>query len=665
MKRTFLSSVALLFAAAAIAQPDRWQQRVKYQMTVDADVTNNRLSGKQKLAYTNNSPDTLDRVFYHLYWNAFQPNSMMDNRSRYLGQQLVNNRPDWDGRVRDRIQHLQPDEIGYQHVKWIKMNGVAQKTILHETILEVTLSKPILPRSTVNFELEFEAQVPVQIRRSGRDNAEGVRYSMSQWYPKICEYDYEGWHPTPYVAREFYGVWGDYDVSITIDKKYTIAATGYLQHPEKIGHGYEPAGSKVIAPAGDHLTWNFIAPNVHDFVWAADPEYIHLSKQVRDGMVLHAFYKISNEALRKQFEGYSARQKQQYGNNAENFIASYKEDWETVLDKAAKVLPFMDKTFGKYPYKQYSFIQGGDGGMEYPMATLLKGAGTDVVFHEWMHSWYQMMMGTNESEYAWMDEGFTSYAEDLVSANFYGRSTLEAYKAALQRNPSDKNLNDAVNIIPENNGDSYLSYFSLAKSGLEEPMTTHADHFNTNYAYSTAAYSKGALFMEQLGYVTGTDTRNRILLDYYNQWRFKHPNVNDFIRVAEKASGMKLDWYREYMVNTTKTIDYAIDSLWEEAGSTKIRIANKGKMPMPIDLQLTFKDGSREMHYVPMSLMFGNKPAEEQGLTRIVYPEWNWTNQSYTIETRHKLSEITLAEIDPSKRMADVNRKDNRLELKW
>lgn len=665
MIRYLVPAFCLVLCIQTAAQPGRWQQHVKYTMAVNVNVTTNRFSGTQKLVYTNNSPDTLSKVFYHLYWNAFQPNSMMDNRSRVLGAQEVNGKADWDGRVRDRILHLQSDEIGYQKVKWIKMNGVAQTMKMHETILEVVLSNPILPKTSVSFDMEFEAQVPLQIRRSGRDNAEGVRYSMSQWYPKLCEYDYEGWHPTPYVAREFYGVWGDYDVSISIDKKYLLAATGYLQNAAQIGYGYEAPGTKAVQPAGNTLTWHFEAPNVHDFVWAADPEYKHVTKTVRDGMVLHAFYKISPAALKKQYDGFSARQKQQYGNNADNFVANYKEEWETVLDNAAKVLPFMDAHFGKYPYRQYSFIQGGDGGMEYPMATLLKGAGTGVVFHEWMHSWYQMMLGTNESEYAWMDEGFTSYAEDLVTRFFYGKSTLENYKEALQRNPGDKKLQDAVAIIPEDNGDSYSAYFALAKSGLEEPLTTHADHFNSNYAYSTAAYAKGAVFMEQLGYITGNATRDKILLNYYSSWRFKHPNVNDFIQVAEKASGLKLDWYREYFVNTTKTIDYAIDSLWEEGGVTKIRLANKGKMPMPVDVLLSFKDGSKELHYVPMNLMFGGKPAEDSSLPRKVYDEWNWTNPVYIIETNRKLSDMVVAEIDASHRMTDINRKDNRLEIKW
>src|SRR6201996_8921628 len=284
INRILFAGAIFLYCLPASAQPDRWQQRVKYTMNVDMDVTTNRFTGSQTLTYTNNSPDTLDKVFYHLYWNAFQPGSMMDSRSRELGKIVYSSgrrgggqERDWDGRVRDRILNLKPDEIGYQHVLSLSMNGVAQKFKEEETILEVMLTKPILPHSSVVFQMQFEAQVPLQVRRSGRDNPQtGVRYSMSQWYPKMCEYDYEGWHPTPYVAREFYGVWGDYDVTISIDKSYLLGGTGYLVNAAQVGDGYEAPGIKVVRPAGDKLTWHFVAPEVHDFMWAADPDFKHL-----------------------------------------------------------------------------------------------------------------------------------------------------------------------------------------------------------------------------------------------------------------------------------------------------------------------------------------------------------------------------------------------------
>ena len=133
----------------------------------------------------------------------------------------------------------------------------------------------------------------------------------------------------------------------------------------------------------------------------------------------------------------------------------------------------------------------------------------------------------------------------------------------------------------------------MVRSGLQEPLTTHSDHYNTNNTYSTNAYSKGEMFLEQLGYIVGDDVRNNILLECYRLWRFKHPNADDFMKVAEDVSGLKLDWYKEYWVQTTKTIDYGIDSLWEENGVSKIRLKRVGQMPMPIDLELTFKVAKR------------------------------------------------------------------------
>ncbi|MVT10824.1 M1 family metallopeptidase [Chitinophaga tropicalis] len=601
------------------AQSDRWQQRVKYAMDINMDVPANRFTGKQKLEYTNNSPDTLYKVFYHLYWNAFQPNSMMDVRSRELGQIVLyrdkngNPKRDWDGRVTDRIQKLQPDQIGYQKILSLKRDGAEQTYNVIGTILEVPLKKPILPHSTTTFDMDFEAQVPVQIRRSGRNNSEGVDYSMAQWYPKMCEYDYEGWHPTPYVAREFYGIWGDFDVKISIDKKFVVAATGYLQNPNQVGYGYEMPGSKVLRPAGNKLTWHFVAPNVHDFVWAADPDYKHITQQV-DGFTAHFFY-IENDITRN--------------------------TWPELAKMVPDAYKYIKAHYGPYPYKSYSFIQGGDGGMEYPMATLIMGNGKleglyGLAMHEWMHTWYQGMLATNEGLYPWMDEGFTTFAENNVVYH-----TLDSLKD------------------PSPQSGAYAGYFMLLKSGYEEPMSTHADHFNTNFGYSITAYSKGAVFLEQLSYIIGTANRDKGLLRYYWEWRFKHPNVNDFIRVMEKQSGIQLDWYKQYFVNSTKHIDYGIDSVYENNGKTIVRLRRVDYMPMPVDLLLTTKDGKKVMHYIPLSLMYGAKPDEDESTPRIVHDYWPWTNRTYEVEIDTPLSEITKLEIDPSQRMADVDRSNN------
>ncbi len=640
-KLLILSLFTIHCSLFIFAQSDRWQQRIKYNIDVKMDVITNRFAGTEKLEYTNNSPDTLNRIFLHLYWNAFQPNSSMDVRSRELGKTyLGKNRKgedqyDWDDRVKDRISKLTDAEIGYQHVKSLKINGVEQILVEHETILEVKLSKAILPKSKTSIDVTFEAQVPLQVRRSGRDNAEGVRYSMSQWYPKMVEYDYQGWNANPYIAREFYGVWGDYDVTINIDKTYMVAATGILQNANTIGYGFEAAGVKVPVYTGSNLTWNFKGENIHDFVWAADPQFKHLSKKVRPDLTLNVFYKAGDLVT--------------------------DSAWNNVLWAAEKVLPFMEKKFGKYPYPQYSFIQGGDGGMEYAMATLLKNASLGTVFHEWMHSWYQHMLGTNESLFAWMDEGFTSFAESEVSDYYYTNWAAQTpYLSAGAKAGVAKIIERNKAQLPLVQAPSYQGYFGLAKSPYEEPMSTHADHYNTNYAYGNDAYSKGATFLGQLGYIVGDSVRDRILLAYYNEWRFKHPNANDFIRVAEKVSGIQLQWYKEYWINSTKTIDYAVGNIDVVDNKTQISLKRVGKMPMPVDVLLTFKDGSQEMHYIPSSLMFGEKPAEDATL-RTVHTEWKWTHPDYSFTTNRSIKDLKSIEIDPSQRMADINRTNNKL----
>jgi len=626
----FIFIAIISFVSGVSAQADRWQQRIDYKINATLDVATNIVKGTEDIIYTNNSTDTLRKVYFHLYWNAFQPNSSMDVRSRELGKNTMTSRrgdiiKDWDARVTDRIQKLTPTEIGYQRVNQILIAGKAQKLIEHETILEVQLTNPIAPKATAKLSLVFEAQVPKQIRRSGRDNAEGVRFSMSQWYPKMVEYDYQGWNTNAYIAREFYGVWGNFDVSLQLDKNYTVAATGVLQNPN------------AVANAQGVKTWNFKGNNIHDFVWAADDHFKHLSKEVRKGLTIHVYYKEKD--------------------------AKSDSAWANVLYAAEKALPFIEKNFGAYPYPQYSFIQGGDGGMEYAMATLIKGPSLGTVFHEWMHNWYQQILGSNESLFAWMDEGFATFAESKVSrwydANAAAQSPFISEKAKVQVIAS---VEKAKLDLPLTQAGSYAGYMALAKSGLEEPASTHADHFNTNYAYSNAAYSKGATLLGVLGYVIGDSVRDAVLLNYYNTWKFKHPNANDFFRVAEKTSGIQLQWLKEYWVNSTKTIDYGLNDIQAGNNTAIISIQRLGKLPMPIEVLITYKDGTTELHYMPLDLMLGGKGAESS-VNRIVHKNWQWVAPTYTFETSKPLSALKSIEIDPSYRMPDLNRSNNKLEI--
>jgi hypothetical protein len=609
MKR-LIYCIGLLFAAGSLmAQNGYWQQQVNYKIDVELDDQTNKYSGKIKLIYQNNSPDTLGQVFFHLYNNAFQPGSMMDMRSRTIA--------DPDRRVGDRIVGLSTGDRGYLHVRNLKQDGKVTKAIELETILQVALDHAILPKASTTFEMEFEGQSPVQIRRSGRDNREGIRYSMAQWYPKISEYDQHGWHANPYVGREFHGVWGTFEVNITLNSSYMIAATGMLQNAEEVGFGYEKPGSKVKKKEGGKLVWRWKAENVHDFVWSADPDYTHIVRTMADGPTLHFFYQAGEET----------------------------KDWELLPEYTEKAFREMNRRFGVYPYPTFSVIQGGDGGMEYPMATLITGNRSiesllGVTVHEMIHSWYQGVLATDESIYPWMDEGFTSYAESEVMA------------VLMEADPSE-----------DPHSGAYQGYYALVMANLQEALTTHADHYKTNRAYGVNSYGKGEITLSQLGYVVGKDVLEKSLRRYFSEWKFKHPTLTDFKRCVEKESGLELDWYFEYWVNTNEVVDYAIGQMADNGANTLVEIRRKGNMPMPIEILVTYNDGKKEMLYIPLGLMYGNKKESSVGIQRTDLPAWPWTHPSYVIELKASRSNILSIEIEPSQRMADVDRSNNSYKL--
>ena len=583
-----------------------WQQRVEYEMDIDFDVKTHRFSGNQTLKYYNNSPDTLYEVFYHLYFNAFQPNSMMDVRNRSL--------PDPSPKIGDKILGLDSSEIGYHEIKTLYQDGRPLNYHVEGTVLEVDLANPIPPNTSTVFNMEFTSQVPIQIRRSGRNSEEGIDYSMAQWYPKMAEYDSRGWHAIPYVAREFYAPWGDFNVNITIDKEYILGGTGIIKNPESVGYGYS---ENTPAHNSDKITWEFEAKNVHDFVWAADRDYVHEIRKSENGFDVHFLYQKQEDA----------------------------KMWSKAIDYTMKAFPYIQENFGEYPYPQFSVIQGGDGGMEYPMATLITSGRSlsslvSVIIHELMHQWYYGILATHESYTSWMDEGFTEYAEMYTKAYIY-----------------DSKGRDHEFFNPTTS--AYVSYSVWAKTGFEEPISTHADHFTTNNGYVVAAYTKGKVALQQLKYVIGKENVEQGLLKYYDEWKFKHPWPEDFFRVMEKHSGITLDWYYDYWVNSTHKIDYEIHSVTPSSkDTTQIVLKRLQQMPMPIDLWVTKKNGDRHLYYIPLGIMRGEKP-EDFDVERTILPDWWWTHTEYTFDIDIPFNKIKKIEIDASGWMADVDRKNN------
>ena len=612
--RKFTLLICLCLVQLAFAQrKGYWQQKVDYKIDVDMKEKSYQYDGKMQLKYTNNSGQSLNKVYFHLYFNAFQPGSMMDNR--------LQNIPDPDKRMAtnigtkenpkyvSRISELKPDQIGYQKVTSLKQDGKAVSYKVDGTILEVTLAKPIAEGQTSTFDMVWNAQVPEQIRRSGRNSKDGVEFSMAQWYPKMAEFDPEGWHLDEYIGREFFAPFGNFDVTINIDKDYVIGASGELQDPNSV-KGY--VKNPTIKTKNGKVAWNFKAENIHDFVWAADKEFIVEHAKSKHGVEVYLVYQDNDKS----------------------------SAWKQAMPYALGFFDYNSEHFGEYPWKTYSIIQGGDGGMEYGTATLIAGGSNlnsliGTIFHEAAHSWYQQLFGINETYNEWFDEGFTSYVEQMAHLNVV----------------------DKLKVMPSNpNPDAYKGYINLALSGKEEPASLLADYYNTNYAYSLEAYYKGQVLAIQLGYIIGNDNLNKTFLEFYKQWKFKHPSGNDFKRVAEEVSGINLKWYFNLFINTTRKIDYAVEAV---NGNT-ITIANKSDFAMPIDLLVEYTDGSKELFYIPLREMRGEKPAENlveyQGAKRIILEDWFWTKPTYDVKVSKEVKQVT---IDPTKRLADVNDKNN------
>ena len=596
-----IRTIFILIAFQLSFAQEYWQQHVEYEMNIDVDVSDFTYDGDQSIVYTNNSNDTINKVYYHLFFNAFKPNSQMDIRSRTIR--------DPDRRVGSRIVALDENDYGDISVSSLKQDGKDINFEINETVLLARLNKPLLPGKKTKLNMVFTAQIPLQIRRSGKLNKEGVDMTMTQWFPKLAEFDPEGWHPNPYIGREFHGVWGNYKVNITIDKNYVVGGTGYLQNANEIGHGYSEKITKEKKESTN--TWKFYAPNVHDFAWAADPDYIHDIKRTESGVDLHFFYKPTVNV----------------------------EHWKKLQDDSVKLMEYFEESIGPYPWEQYSIIQGGDGGMEYAMCTMITGERPypsllGVTAHEMAHAWFQHLLATNEAKHSWMDEGFTEYVTSL----------------------SENYVNDKDPEFPHKS--SYDRYYLLASSGFEQAQTIHSDRYDYNFAYGASAYSKGSVFLSQLGYIIGKNNLNKTLKRYYEEFKFKHPTPNDFKRIAEKVSDLELEWYLNEWTRTPHKVDYGIDISLLESDRV-ITLKRIGRIPMPIEIVVSFEDGSSDMYYIPNDLLYGYKSFNDE--VYLMEP-WNWVSKEYEFEVVGS-KKITKVEIDPSKRIADVNQLDNSVEI--
>ncbi len=632
--------ILLLFIATqAHAQPsDYWQQHVSYTISGTLIDSIHSFDGKLSVVYTNNSPDTLHEVWFHLYYNAFQPGSMMHERAKVTN----------DRGVADKIDHYKRSDWGEQRISEVFRPSDPEGSTLGEkkhplkfeitgTIMKVIMDYPLAPKSNVKISIPFFVQIPPLTRRGGWMNDAGIKYSMSQWYPKICEYDREGWHHQEYVAREFYGVWGDFDVTMNVPAKFCVGSTGQCQNPEEVGWGYDQIAKGVkkgkVYPdsvfSAQHsplIPWHFKASNVHDFAWVAH-EYIHEWDTWSDTVTVHCLYKANEE-----------------------------QTWKEAMPNTFFMLDHHSKKVGWYQYRNFTNTHGGDGGMEYPQLIMDGSASAGLIAHEGGHQWFYGMLGNNETRYAFLDEGFTEFIEMTCQEAHYGRN---------QKMPGVELPWLTRTFIPEDDTRRryYSPYLDLATAGYEEPLTIPHDWFREG-VNAGQVYFKTLAGLAQFEYVLGDSVFWAGMKEYFRRWHFKHPNLNDFKRTMQDVSGADLDYYFDEWFASTRTIDYAacgLNSEKKQDGTyeTTVKLKNKDLGVVPIDLTLHYEDGSTGIATIPLSVNQGlayKKP--ETG--RLFFPSWDWVSPNYegSIMTP---KEVSWYEIDSSKRMMDLNRRNNVL----
>jgi len=605
-----------------------WQQRVKYTLTAQLDTKNHTVNGEESLIYYNNSPDTLSTVYFHLYQNAFRKGSYYDLKLR-------------DSKS-DRIKKLSPAQEGGTDILSFKINGQEfNRYTIDNTIMRVDLPDGLIPGDSLVFSARFTTKFGSVNRRMHRI---GNTYVVAHWYPRIAVYDsHRGWNIDQHLGNEFYGDFGHFNLSITLPANYIVGATGTLLNrstvlPDSLMTKLDLANFKdkpwgerasvIIPPTNKTKTWHYSAENVHDVAWIASPDF-RISVAEWDGIKVFAY----------------AREQHASG-------------WQDAAEFSAEIIQNYSENWGRYEYPKM-IVSDVNSGMEYPMLTADGGKSPTyygLFAHEIAHNWFYGMLGSNETYRAMMDEGFTNFitavgTEQLlgpndntywdINGNWYQRHFYPRYSWKYARND--------------------LKYMRIVKTGyLTDPLATHSDKFNSYRAYRQVYY-KTATMLYSLQYVLGDSLFQEAMRNYVAQWKFKHPYPDDFQRSIESMIGTNLDWFFNEWIYHTHTIDYGIRGLHNKKNTggsytTKIDLHRKGFMQMPIDLQVTKKDGSTEMWTIPVN----DKFVKQTPNTRVASPWFGWDeiNKNYTLSFQ-TYSPVIRAQIDPSGRLADVNRLDN------
>ncbi|MFZ5515474.1 MAG: M1 family aminopeptidase [Candidatus Zhuqueibacterota bacterium] len=560
----------VLWCSHSFAGEEYWQQYVHYDFNVTLDVEKHALSGDAIITYKNNSPDTLDRIYLHLYPNAFRDeNSTLSRESRRYYSGAIT--PENNGYIdilefritrKDASANVNEAPVVAYHVK--------------DTILESMLPEALRPGEELQLYVKFYEKISSLVRRGGW---RGNQYDISQWYPKLVVYDQKGWHADEYHASgEFYGEFATFDVAINLPYNYIVGATGvpvagdpgwtWVQVDTCLSDAawdsaYVEMKAAIEARADQGLerTVKFHAENVHDFAWLACPDFLY-ERGEWNGIPVHVLYR-----------------------------SQARHEWtKVVAQRGENVLKWLSEKYGMYPYPQLSITHGLlGGGMEYPMLVMNSGPWEGLISHEVGHIYFYGLFASDELAEAWMDEGGTSYQEYWYQVSNYGPYAYEGEEE------ERSGLQKLYPRIPRKEREAfYLTDYMT--SGYNEPMSQYAHEFKGGYGIN--AYSKGAWFYAMLHYIVGDSLWGEINHAYFDRWAFKHVNEQRFREVCEDVSGMDLGWFFDQWLHNTVGVDYSLGKIskTQEADGrwrTDVRIKRNDAGIMPVDVQVTTENGEK------------------------------------------------------------------------
>ena len=563
MNRILLFLCCLSFSSLWSQDKDYFQQEVNYEIEVTLNDAKHELKGIVRLEYVNYSPDNLSSIYFHLWANAYQ-----STETAFAKQQL---------RIgQTKFQFADPeDRGGYTAIAFLHDGKDLSYNYHpeHADIVEVLLPTALATGERINIEIPFTIDIPNSYSRFGHV---GESYQMTQWYPKPAVYDVNGWHAMPYLdLGEFYSEFGSFDVRITLPKNYVVGASGTLQTPEEVAFlqekvvetaAYlESGGAEKVSreearkqdefpPSSTEMkTIRFTAENVHDFAWFADKRFRVLKSQVE----LASGRKVDTWAM---------------FTRAEDWL------WKKADEYVDRSVLWYSEQVGEYPYPQATAVQSAlsaGAGMEYPMITVIGYSGDDqsldiVITHEVGHNWFYGILGSNERDFAWMDEGLNSFYEAGYNKKYYGTTGLDDTPRFL--NP------DTLLTFDQ------LIYLFRARAGLDQaPQTSSNDLSVINY--QLGAYTKPSLALQYLQAYLGEEAFKKAMQSYYETWKFKHPQPDDFQAALETATGEDLEWFFAGLIKGTNHLNYAIQKANIKGDSVAVTLKNKGTLNGPVLLQ--------------------------------------------------------------------------------